>query len=51
MLHALAHWLGWNTGRVYTWWDSDTGNLMVGFRCGKCGDIQGVHEARGEAKP
>jgi hypothetical protein len=43
MLHALAHYFGWNTGHCYSWWDSNTGCLMMGFRCTKCGDIGGVH--------
>ena len=46
MLHKLAHWFGWNIGEVYTWYDSDTGKLMVGFKCSTCGDISGVQLCR-----
>lgn len=40
--HRIAHWLGWNCGRVETWWAGD--RLMVGFRC-ECGKLQGIHPA------
>lgn len=45
LIHWVAHLFGWNTGQVYSWWDANTGKLMIGFRCDKCGDIQGVHES------
>lgn len=35
IFHRIAHWIGWNCGRVETWHDK-TGRLMVGFRC-ECG--------------
>jgi hypothetical protein len=41
--HRLAHWFGWQVGRVDTWWEAD--RLMVGFRCGVCGALAGVHES------
>jgi hypothetical protein len=46
MRHRLAHWLGWYTGNVETWWEPDpcTGKLMVGFRCDGCGELRGVDE-------
>jgi hypothetical protein len=43
--HRLAHLIGWNTGRVETWYDN--GVLMVGFRCTTCGRLSGVERARG----
>jgi len=42
--HGIMHIFGMNTGQVYTWWDSDTGDLMVGFRCNGCERIDGVHK-------
>jgi hypothetical protein len=41
--HRLAHAIGWNLGRVETWWEGE--ELMVGFRC-ECGDLSGVHCGR-----
>lgn len=46
LLHWIAHQMGWNYGSVYTWYDSDTGKLMVGFRCDGCETISGVHESK-----
>lgn len=43
MFHWLAHALKLNYGTVYTWWDKE--DLMVGFKCTKCGDISGVHKS------
>lgn len=44
-LHRLAHWTGWNGGRVVTWWSTYPGRyLMVGFRCDGCGEVSGIHE-------
>lgn len=43
--HRLAHLFGTNTGRVYSWMDSDTGHMMIGFRCDRCGTIEGVRAA------
>lgn len=45
MFHFLAHLFGWSLGRVYTWRESDTGHLMVGFRCDTCGRIDGAHRS------
>lgn len=45
-LHRLAHLFGWTTGRVYSWWDSDTGALMMAFKCDKCGDLLHVFEEK-----
>jgi hypothetical protein len=45
IIHAIAHALRLNHGRVYCWFDADTGELMVGFRCDGCGCIQGVHKS------
>lgn len=46
LMHDVAHLLGWNHGRVETWWDPDclTGRLMVGFKCAKCGRVTGAQE-------
>lgn len=41
--HRVAHWLGWNEGRVESWWEDGT-HLKVGFRCRTCGQFSGVHE-------
>ena len=38
--HRIEHFLGWNKGRVETFYDPD-GVLMVGFRC-TCGELQSV---------
>jgi len=43
-MHRLRHLFGWNTGHVYTWWDSDTGHLMIGFRCDGCATIEHVEQ-------
>jgi hypothetical protein len=46
--HRLAHLLGWNTGRVVTWWEPrvrwfeevpEDAVLMVGFACDTCGEV------------
>lgn len=41
-IHRLSHLFGWNTGHVYSWWDSDTNHLMLGFRCTDCGSIEHI---------
>jgi hypothetical protein len=38
--HALMHRFGWFSGRIETWWDGD--RLLVGLRCGNCGEVCGV---------
>jgi len=43
MIHWLAHLFCINTGTVYSWYDGD--DLMIGFKCSKCGDISGVHKS------
>ena len=43
LIHWLAHKFGRNTGEVVTWWQGD--KLMVGFRCGGCGEVGGAHES------
>ena len=43
MLHRLSHLFGIFNGTCYSWWDN--GKLMMGFKCNKCGDISGVHDA------
>ena len=42
MIHRLAHLLGWNFGKVETWWEGN--KLMVGFRCAGCGKLEGISE-------
>lgn len=44
--HKVAHLLGWYKGYVYTWIDSNTEKIMVGFKCSICGDISGIEETR-----
>ena len=43
MIHRLAHLFGVFNGTCYSWWDNK--KLMMGFKCNKCGDISGVHDA------
>jgi hypothetical protein len=40
--HRLAHYLGWTTGQVETWW-CPANRLMVGFRCTVCGRLGSIH--------
>lgn len=49
MFHWLAHALRLNYVTVYTWWDKE--DLMVGFKCTKCGDILSVHKSLGNQTP
>jgi hypothetical protein len=35
--HRLSHLLGWNTGRVVSFWLDDT--IWTGFRCDGCGEV------------
>jgi len=39
LLHAIAHLLKWNEGRVVTKLDEDS-NVWVGFQCDQCGKVQ-----------
>ena len=41
--HKFAHLMGWNMGRVETWWEND--QLMVGFRC-ECGILSDAQPCR-----
>ena len=41
--HQIAHYFRWNTGTIETWWAG--ADLMVGFRCGTCGAMSGVHKS------
>lgn len=41
--HKIAHYFGWFTGDVETWWEGE--DLMVGFKCSKCGLISGIHKS------
>ena len=43
MLHRIAHWLGWNRGRVVSW--TDEGRTRVGFMCAGCGRTSGIEDA------
>ena len=47
-LHRIAHWFGWNSGTVETWVDGRI--IMVGFRCGTCGEISEAHPGMGLAE-
>ena len=40
VIHWLAHCFGLTTGTVVSKYDVD-GNLWMGFKCSKCGAIQG----------
>lgn len=48
LIHWFAHRLGWNGGRVETWFTNDR-RLMVGFRCSGCGKVSGIEEVDEEA--
>jgi hypothetical protein len=43
--HRIAHWFGWNMGRIVTW-RSRSGEPMMGFRCSGCGQVSGVFPMR-----
>lgn len=43
--HRMAHVAGTYTGEVVSW--TMDGAVWVGFQCGQCGNIEGVHIARG----
>lgn len=46
LLHKIAHLLGWQEGRVETWFENgNTDDLMVGFRCHHCGELSGVQKS------
>ncbi len=45
MIHWLAHLLGLNTGTVETFWLN--GEIWVGFRCSRCGEINHASKAKG----
>lgn len=40
-LHRLKHLLGLHKGYPFSFYDR--GKLMMGFKCGECGDIEGIH--------
>lgn len=42
--HWIEHSLGLNAGYVESFWLND--ELWVGFRCAKCGEINGAHRTR-----
>jgi hypothetical protein len=43
-MHRLRHLFGLNNGSTYSWWDSDTNHLMIGFRCDGCATIEHVEQ-------
>lgn len=43
--HRIAHWFGWNLGRVESM--TANGKVMVGFRC-ECGELTHPFEAAPE---
>ena len=43
-LHVVAHLTDLYSGQVECWWQDN--KLMVGFRCKKCGEMEGIHECR-----
>lgn len=42
MLQRIAHFFGWNTGHVVTFWINR--RLYVGFKCDHCGEINHASE-------
>jgi hypothetical protein len=40
MIHKLMHLAGWINGTVVSWRDGN--REFVGFKCGKCGKIEGA---------
>ena len=44
MWHRIAHWLGLNKGRIVSALDA-RGTSWIGFRCGRCGRVTGIHAA------
>jgi hypothetical protein len=48
--HRIVHWLGWHHGRVVSALDK-RGTVWIGFRCGKCGGISGIHAAYSQQPP
>lgn len=46
MIHRLAHWLGWNLGRVETW--TENHRTFVAFRCSRCGRLSGAEDITAE---
>lgn len=42
MLHWLSHKLSMNKGEVVTW-TAACGKTMVGYKCSKCGKVEGIH--------
>lgn len=40
--HRLSHLLGWNTGRVVSFWHDS--KLYIGFKCNGCGEINHATE-------
>lgn len=41
MKHKIAHFFGWNTGTVESWFIGDV--LWTGFKCNTCGQINHAH--------
>lgn len=46
--HRLAHLTGMYTGDVVSW--TMDRQVWIGFQCGTCGNIEGVHAPRAAAK-
>lgn len=42
LFHRLAHLLRLNLGEV-TVWSSDSGEIMVAFKCAGCGELAHIH--------
>jgi len=47
--HRIEHAFGWNTGTCESHWDGD--RLMMSFRCGTCGKLQGTHDITHRVNP
>ena len=44
LMHRIAHVVGLYTGEVVSW--TCDGLVWIGFQCGTCGNIEGVHMSR-----
>jgi len=41
MIHKIAHWLGWNYGVPYSFYEDE--KLMMSWKCSGCGKLEGIH--------
>lgn len=45
LLHRIAHFFSWNTGRVVSHTDEQR-NIWIGFQCDQCGQVSDAHIAQ-----